>query len=101
MNKQMKQHLEAVVEAIIFSDGAAAKDAFHNYLSLKTQSILLGEEAESDEDKEDKKDDEDKSDDKEDKKDEDKKDEDKSDDKKDKKNPFAKKDKKDDEGDEE
>lgn len=100
MNKQMKQHLEAVVEAIIFSDGAAAKDAFHNYLSLKTQSILLGEEAESDEDKEDKKD-EDKSDDKEDKKDEDKKDdEDKSDDKKDKKNPFAKKDKKD-EGDEE
>lgn len=97
MNKQMKQHLEAVVEAIIFSDGAAAKDAFHNYLSLKTQAILVGE---SEEDKKDDKSD-DKSDDKEDKKDKkDKDDEDKKDDKSDKsdkKNPFAKKD----EGDEE
>ena len=43
MNKQMKQHLEAVVESIIFDDAAAAKDAFHQYLSMKTQSILVGE----------------------------------------------------------
>ena len=49
MNKQMKQHLEAVVEAIIFDDAAAAKDAFHNYLSLKTQSILVGEACEDEE----------------------------------------------------
>lgn len=82
MNKQMKQHLEAVVEAIIFDDAAAAKDAFHNYLSLKTQSILVGEACEDEECEDDKSDDkEDKSDDKEDKK-EDKK-SDKKDDKKD------------------
>ena len=87
MNKQMKQHLEAVVEAIIFDDAAAAKDAFHNYLSLKTQSILVGEACEDD-----------KSDDKEDKK------EDKKSDKKDDKSDDKKSDKKDDkkdEGDEE
>ena len=95
MNKQMKQHLEAVVEAIIFDDGAAAKDAFHNYLSLKTQSILVGEAWEDEECEDDKSDDmEDESDDKEDKK-SDKKD-DKSDDKK-----SDKKDDKKDEGDEE
>lgn len=88
MNKQMKQHLEAVVEAIIFDDAAAAKDAFHNYLSLKTQSILVGEACEDEECEDDKEDD------KEDKK-SDKKD-DKSDDKK-----SDKKDDKKDEGDEE
>ena len=88
MNKQMKQHLEAVVEAIIFDDGAAAKDAFHNYLSLKTQSILVGEACEDEECEDDKEDD--KEDEKSDKKD------DKSDDKK-----SDKKDDKKDEGDEE
>lgn len=100
MNKQMKQHLEAVVEAIIFDDAAAAKDAFHNYLSLKTQSILVGEACEDEECEDDKSDDkeEDKSDDKEDKKEDKKSDkkEDKSDDKK-----SDKKDDKKDEGDEE
>lgn len=99
MNKQMKQHLEAVVEAIIFDDAAAAKDAFHNYLSLKTQSILVGEACEDEECEDDKSDDkEDKSDDKEDKK------EDKKSDKKDDKSDDKKSDKKDDkkdEGDEE
>jgi hypothetical protein len=49
MNKQMKQHLEAVVDAIVESDSAAAKEAFHQYLRLKTQSILLGESVESEE----------------------------------------------------
>lgn len=99
MNKQMKQHLEAVVEAIIFDDAAAAKDAFHNYLSLKTQSILVGEACEDEECEDDKSDDkDDKSDDKEDKKDDKKSDkkDDKSDDKK-----SDKKDDKKDEGDEE
>lgn len=99
MNKQMKQHLEAVVEAIIFDDAAAAKDAFHNYLSLKTQSILVGEACEDEECEDDKSDDkDDKSDDKEDKK------EDKKSDKKDDKSDDKKSDKKDDkkdEGDEE
>ena len=87
MNKQMKQHLEAVVEAIIFDDAAAAKDAFHNYLSLKTQSILVGEACEDEECEDDKEDKEDKKSDKKD---------DKSDDKK-----SNKKDDKKDEGDEE
>ena len=96
MNKQMKQHLEAVVEAIIFDDAAAAKDAFHNYLSLKTQSILVGEACEDEECEDDKSDD--KEDKKEDKK-SDKKD-DKSDDKKSDKKSDKKDDKKD-EGDEE
>lgn len=77
MNKQMKQHLEAVVEAIIFDDAAAAKDAFHNYLSLKTQSILVGEACEDEECEDDKKSDkkDDKSDDKKSDKKDDKKDE--------------------------
>ena len=59
MNKQMKQYLESVVDAIVESDSAAAKEAFHQYLRLKTQSILLGEAVESEEDdsEEDKKDD--------------------------------------------
>lgn len=99
MTKQMKKHLEAVVEAIIFDDAAAAKDAFHNYLSLKTQSILVGESAEGDESedesekKDEKKSDEEDSEKKDDKKSDDKKDGEKSDEKKD--------DKKSDEGDEE
>lgn len=97
MNKQMKQHLEAVVEAIIFDDAAAAKDAFHNYLSLKTKSIMVGESAEDESEDEDKKDKK-KSDESE---DEDKKEDKKSDDKKDKKKSDDKKEDKKDEGDEE
>ena len=92
MNKQMKQHLEAVVEAIIFDDAAAAKDAFHSYLSLKTRSILVGEACEDEECEDDK------SDNKEDEK-TDKRDDKKSDKKDDKKSD--KKDDKKDEGDEE
>ena len=61
MNKKMKQHLEAVVEAVIFSNTEAATAAFHDYISLKTQSILLGEaeecEDEECDDKDDKKED--------------------------------------------
>ena len=91
MNKQMKKHLEAVVEAIIFDDAAAAKDAFHNYLSMKTQSILVGESAECDDSedesemKDEKKSDEEDSKKKDDKSTNEKKDDKKSDEKKDKK----------------
>lgn len=97
MNKQMKQHLETVVNSIVNEDTDAATSAFHEYLRMKTQSILLGEgdeeECDEDEDKEgkDKKDDDK----------EDKKDEDKEDKKSKKANPFAKKDDKDEEKDEE
>lgn len=66
MNKQMKQHLEAVVGALVEQDSTAAKAAFHDYLRLKSQSILLGEaddEDDKDDDKDEKKDDK-KSDDK-------------------------------------
>lgn len=85
MNKQMKQHLEAVVEALVEQDTTAAKAAFHDYLRLKSQSILLGEAAEEE------------SDDEGDKEPDGDKDDMKSDDKDDKKAPpFEKKDKKDD-----
>ena len=67
MNKQMKKHLEAVVESIIFDDANAAKDAFHNYLSLKTQAILVGESADEEEVEDDAEDKKDKSEDKSDK----------------------------------
>jgi hypothetical protein len=81
MNKQMKQHLEAVVGALVEQDSAAAKAAFHDYLRLKSQSILLGEADDEEKDeKDDKKEDKD----------------DKSDDKDDKKPAFLKKDDKDD-----
>lgn len=80
MNKQMKQHLEAVIDAIVEGNTVGAKESFHDYLRAKTQVILLGEA-----------DDEDKSDDKEDKK-EDKKSDDKED-KDDKKPAFLKKEK--------
>lgn len=43
MNAKQKQHLEAVVESIVNADTVAAKAAFHEYLRLKSQSILLGE----------------------------------------------------------
>lgn len=79
MNKQMKQHLESVIEALVEQDTTAAKTAFHEYLRLKSQSILMGEsvESEEDDDSNDEKDDEeDESDEKkDDKKDDKKKDE--------------------------
>lgn len=43
MNKQMKQNLETVLDAIVENNTAAAKAAFHEYLRAKTHSILLGE----------------------------------------------------------
>lgn len=52
MNKQMKQSLEAVVTALVEQDSAAATAAFHEYLRMKSQAILVGESAE-DEDEED------------------------------------------------
>lgn len=51
MNKQMKQHLEAVIDAIVEGNTVGAKESFHDYLRAKTQVILLGEA--DDEDKED------------------------------------------------
>lgn len=60
MNKQMKQHLETVVNSIVSEDAEAAQAAFHDYLRLKTQAILLGEEAEDDETEEDEKDEDEK-----------------------------------------
>lgn len=71
MNKEMKKHLETVVESIIFSDNDAATAAFHDYISKKTQSILLGESDDEDcddEDCDDEKKDKDEDDDKDDKK---------------------------------
>lgn len=70
MNKQMKQHLEAVIDAIVEGNTVGAKESFHDYLRAKTQVILLGEaddEDKKEDDKDDKKDDK-KSDDKDDKK---------------------------------
>ncbi|TFH08169.1 MAG: hypothetical protein E4H14_06930 [Candidatus Thorarchaeota archaeon] len=85
MNAEMKKHLEAVVVAIANEQAGDAKSAFSQYLRLKTQAILLGEEEDAD-DKDDKDDDKDdkkpaflKKDKKD--KDEDDKDEDKDDDK--------------------
>lgn len=49
MNKIMKRHLTSVVTAIVNEDSVAAKEAFREYVSLKTQAILLGEESKSDE----------------------------------------------------
>lgn len=80
MNKQMKQHLETVVNSIVNEDTEAATAAFHEYLRMKTQSILLGEgeDEECDEDEmEDKEDKDEKDEDKDDKKKEDKKSDDK------------------------
>jgi hypothetical protein len=90
MNKQLKQHLEAVVTAIINEDAAAAKDAFHSYLSIKTQHILVGE-AECDDEECPMNDDE-----SDEKKDEDDKSDDKKEDKGEKADKADKKDKKDD-----
>ena len=91
MNKQMKQHLETVVNSIVNEDTEAATAAFHEYLRMKTQTILLGESDDEECDDEDKEKDEEKDEDKD------------EDEKKDKKaNPFAKKDdKKDEDKDEE
>jgi hypothetical protein len=83
MNKQMKKHLEAVVESIVSNDTTAAKEAFQQYLSLKTKA-LLSETSEECDDMDDKKDDA----------------EDEGDDKKDDKKKDKKKDDKKDEGDE-
>ena len=52
MNKQMKQHLESVIDSIVEGNTVAAKESFHSYLRAKTQSILLGE-ADAAEDEED------------------------------------------------
>ena len=49
MTKEMKQYLETVVTSIVNEDAAAAKEAFHEYLRLKTQEVL-GEKADKDED---------------------------------------------------
>lgn len=56
MNKQMKLHLESVIDGIVAQDMAAATDAFHNYLRLKSQSILIGESDEDDDESDDKED---------------------------------------------
>jgi hypothetical protein len=49
MNKKMKEHLTTVVTAIVNEDSGSCKDAFKEYVSLKTQSILLGETSKDDE----------------------------------------------------
>ena len=65
MNQEMKKQLETVINATVSEDTQAAKDAFHAYITAKTQQILLGEaddcdkddmdEDDSDEDSDDKK----------------------------------------------
>ncbi len=44
MTKEMKQYLETVVTSIVNEDTDGAKAAFHDYLKLKTQSILEGKD---------------------------------------------------------
>lgn len=77
MNKQMKLQLESVIDAIVEGDTDAAKAAFHEYLRVKTQHILIGEsddeECDDDMEKDDKDEQDDEKEEKEDKK-EDKKD---------------------------
>lgn len=46
MTKEMKQYLETVVTSIVNEDTDGAKAAFHDYLKLKTQSILEGKDEE-------------------------------------------------------
>lgn len=50
MNKQLKQHLENVVTAIIEQDTTAGQAAFHEYLRLKSKQILMGESTEEEDD---------------------------------------------------
>ncbi len=83
MNKQMKQHLETVVNSIVNEDTEAATAAFHEYLRMKTQSILLGEGEDEECDEDEMEDKDEKDEDKDDKKDE-KKEDKKSDDKEEK-----------------
>lgn len=83
MNKQMKQHLETVVNSIVNEDTEAATAAFHEYLRMKTQSILLGEGDDEECDEDEMEDKDEKDEDKDDKKDE-KKEDKKSDDKEEK-----------------
>ena len=54
MNKQRKQLLGAVVGAMVEQDTAAAKAAFHDYLRLKSQAVLLGESDDKDDEDADK-----------------------------------------------
>ncbi len=49
MNKEMKQHLENVVVSIVNEDTQAAKEAFHEYLRMKTQEVLGEKEEKEDE----------------------------------------------------
>lgn len=60
MNKQMKQHLEAVIDATVENNTEALKAAFSEYVRAKSQAILLGEEADDEDKKDDKEDKEDK-----------------------------------------
>ena len=50
MNQEMKKQLETVINATVNEDTQAAKDAFHAYITAKTQQILLGESDDSDKD---------------------------------------------------
>lgn len=56
-----KELLQAMLEALIKDESEEASSHLHNYLSLKTNNILLGEE--DDEEEEEKEDDDDKDDD--------------------------------------
>ena len=47
MDEQLKQLLESVIESMVNEDTEAAKASFHEYLRLKSQSILNGEPAKS------------------------------------------------------
>lgn len=50
MNQEMKKQLETVINATVSEDTQAAKDAFHAYITAKTQQILLGEADDCDKD---------------------------------------------------
>ncbi|PPD55707.1 MAG: hypothetical protein CTY12_00175 [Methylotenera sp.] len=58
MNQEMKKQLETVINATVSEDTQAAKDAFHAYITAKTQQILLGEAEDCDKDMDDEDEDE-------------------------------------------
>lgn len=96
-----KEHLQAMLEALIKDDTDEANKHLHDYLSMKTNEVILGEKDDDkddsdDDDKKDSDDDKDDDDDDDDNGDDDKDDDDDDDDDKKGKFPFNKKKGKDD-----
>ncbi len=67
----MRKNLEAVIESVVNKDTEMGKDALHEYIRVKTRSILLGEASEPEDEDDEDEDDEDEDDEDEDDEDED------------------------------